>query len=207
MRSSGSRWPATVKSAAVKSPSTGAGWARTPEDTARAAMLQTAASRRLMSWTSIQRQPGRPAIKGDIDMVGHRGLEGVVVQIDMQIGQEGAFDPRPRDPVQRPLDMGVGWMRRPAQGVHDPELAGPHRLDRRLVQIGHVAGIGHRAHTIADGPDRAVRLIEGHDRDIAAGATDSPRLSVRRDQPFVQNGRIPFLALENIWKTSRQRRL
>ena len=96
-------------------------------------------------------------------------------------------------------------MRRPAQGVDDPEVAAPHRLDRRLVEIGHVAGIGHGPDAIADRPDRAVRLIESHDRHRAARAIDRPGLSMRRDRHLVQNSRIALLAVENVGEPSRQR--
>ena len=91
--------------------------------------------------------------------------QGRVVHVDVHVGEDGAPRAIAFDPAQRLVQMSVGRMRRPPQGVHDPDVEALEGLVRVRRQIDHVAGIRKPAKAIADGPDAAVVLIEGSARE------------------------------------------
>ena len=45
-----------------------------------------------------------------------------IVQIVVHIGENGAFGCELFDPLQRTREMCMGWVRRAAQGVDDPDV-------------------------------------------------------------------------------------
>ncbi len=116
----------------------------------------------------------------------------------MQIGQNGAARLGASDPFQGQFHVGVGRMRRPAQGVDDPDVEigqGRPALFRKADGVGRV---GHLPEPIADRADLAVIDVEGGHRDRAAGTVDFPGLTMGRDQVSVADGRITASALEDV---------
>ena len=55
-------------------------------------------------------------------MGGSFGQDGLVVEIDMHIGENGLFGRHAGDPVQCIAQMAMGWMGIAAQSIHDPAI-------------------------------------------------------------------------------------
>src|ERR1700742_151440 len=89
--------------------------------------------RHLTQIPTIASEPDREPVIGRLDARRQLPLQGLVVEVDMQIGQDGALGLYPRDPVEGLREMGVARMRRVAQGVDDPAFDAVERGERRFV--------------------------------------------------------------------------
>jgi hypothetical protein len=96
----------------------------------------------------------------------------LVVQIDMQIGQQAKLRLDPGDPVERHADMSMARMGFVAQGVDDPNGRAAQRRHRIVVEAVDVRRVCERAYTNAAAGFMAVDHVKQGCFDIAARPRD-----------------------------------
>ncbi len=113
-----------------------------------------------------------------------------MVQVDVQICEDGALGLHPRNPCQSGLDIGVRRMRRVAQRIHDPSLHTFKCCKSGIIQTADIAGISQFAEAESQGFYGAVRLRKGQHRNGAPCPIDREWRKRFGDNMAVDNGRI-----------------
>src|SRR5262249_47480985 len=114
-------------------------------------------------------------IVGRLDARRQFAPQGLVVEIRVQVGQDGAPGLDARDPGKRQRQMRVARMLGVAQRVDDPALDAFERGERRLVQSVDVARIGERPEAETERADAAMALPEALYRKRAPCPCDPER--------------------------------
>jgi len=76
-----------------------------------------------------------------MDMRRGTSVEFSIVHVDVKIGEKSAPGGDALDPLQRPIEMGVGRMRPVAHGIDDQGVGVPHERERFLRQVHHVVDV------------------------------------------------------------------
>src|SRR6202049_1720134 len=106
----------------------------------------------------LRRQADLHAVIGRLDVVRKLAAQNLVVDVGMQVGQDGALRPDALDPGQRILDGEMTRMRRIAQRVKNPDFEVTqhrHAVRRNAVEV---AGIREIAEPEPERMDVAVGL-------------------------------------------------
>ncbi len=133
------------------------------------------------------------------------GLQGRVVEVDVQVGQDRPARLQALDPLERPRQMRMRRMRPITQGVHDPDVEPRERRERGFIQVNDVAGVGDPAETIAHRAHAPVVLVEIHHRDRTRRPVHLPADPMRRDRPPLADRRIAAFALEDVAEPAHHR--
>src|SRR5215469_4745265 len=83
---------------------------------------------------------GKP-VKGGLDIPRQRAAQDLVVEVEMQVRQDGAFGRNTLDPSKRFVDGEMARVALVAQCIDDPEIEARERGDAFRRQVAHVAGV------------------------------------------------------------------
>ena len=101
------------------------------------------------------------AVVGRHNAIGKLRREFIVIDINVQMGQDRPFRPHLSDPGQRFCHRQMARVRRVAQRIQDPDIEIAQIRQRLIGQIVQVAGIGDAADAQSQRIDIAVNCRKG----------------------------------------------